>query len=385
MTRGYIDSASLYAVSMIFRHRRPGDAYEWAWQSALEVTCTLVQIPHIDLAPAPAWEGAASGPYGLLTDRIAAIVPRAEIDAGIRKPALGYTRQRVSRAPARIATGYNTLRLEPNFSAWLDEYVAYAWPEHANRLSGLFNPEFVPEISKVLDVDQELLRDLLLQGRDPSRVEYFSRHMPDTDDFRLMKDAFVVSTLMRGIYHDKVAQLGGYQIMHHPLREPVLAEASTDDRVEIGVTNTQEMFARMILGSAFAERTQQARIETWVENVSKARDASQRQMLDLRDKNYDERALAAAMDAARTADIRAHPKYVEWTLDMGPSLGLGVLTSFVLISWLGFAVGTAGTIASRTGSIGKRAAQVVYRRDGRLRDLSRLFPGRVRRVWTRNS
>lgn len=165
-------------------------------------------------------------------------------------------------------------------------------------------------------------------------------------------DAYVVSALIRGRYHDYVARKSGQQIMHHPLRRGVLPTARGSHQ-EFPVANTERYFASIVLAAAFSQR-RKLRVASWTDSVLSARRAMDAEELDLRPKEEENVALETAVRVAKQLDIRAHSSVLDRALETTAALGIGALTSFWLEGWVGFAV-SAGVIAS--SAAGKEAGQ----------------------------
>jgi hypothetical protein len=264
----------------------------------------------------------------------------------------------------------------------VDWFITHGWVEHSQRLNGLFDAEFTPCISAVLDIDQKELAQISEIGRDIKAVGRYALHQPDEDAFRLLKEAFVVSALIRGRYHESVARRSDWQIIHHPIRQPVLPSAMGKPAVEFPV-NTLQYLSNIILASAFAEKGHDARLACWTENVRKARSPALAGEIDLQAKGTDQVALDLAVRDAKRIGIRTHPSQIEQAFDAGAALGVGVLTSFYLVGWQSFAVAGGTYLASRSKDIGARVMSGLYSRKSRLRDLAELEPGRVEARWRR--
>lgn len=324
MTDGYIDSSSAYEVVSVLSGKRPNESHGWAWRSALSVSSALINCRYLKLAPAPGLAKAASGPYGRLMISLSDLIVGAKPDQQVEKSALHKTKRWANDNVAKVRDIHREMEAdETNFSKWLDWVTAHAWMEHSTRLDGLFDLEFIPEISRVLNVPINYLKDVHQLSRDLNVLNYYTKHRPiDKDDFRVMSDAYTISVLLRGRYHDYVAQESSRQIMHHPIRKPMLPRLIGKPRTEFTVSNTEQYLSTIILSSAFAERGTENRITSWAENIRKARSATLAGAIDLRSKDYDEVALDLAVRAAKRLDIRTHSKLTESVLDAAVTLAL---------------------------------------------------------------
>jgi hypothetical protein len=203
-------------------------------------------------------------------------------------------------------------------------------------------PELCRTLAAVLEVSETNLCRVWQQSNDATSLR------PADEIFDLVRSAHVLSILLRGRYHDLVAQEMGMQVLHHPVRAPVLP-----DLAEVGaapvlyeVTNTERVMAHLLWASGFAERGHSGLIRLWAENVRLVRMAVLAETVDLPQRASADRAVDTAVDAARRAGVRTHSKLFEHSIDLAVAMGLGVLSSFVVNGWSDMAI-TAGAYAVR--------------------------------------
>jgi len=397
MSEGYIDSATMHEVIAALMHKRPEECYAWAWQGAIETTCTLIGTEHLKLPPAPGFEGATSGLYADFLQILSSIVSRSRPTGDIEQKARRQAKAWVRRNATGIRSHYEQLKMDKqNFARWLNPNVSDKWTdrwpgfniEHSRRLDGLMDRTFLSEISSILNKSEPELQRIWTLSCDTTLLEEYAKHQPDDDDFRLMRDAFVVSALVRGVYHDYVAKDSGWQIMHHPLRQAALPRSLKRSAGEYPVSNTQRYFSSIILAGAFKQRTLDARVKCWGENVSKARGPALTGDIDLGLKGNDDVAKDVAIRAAQRLHITTHSKQaikiLDEALNAAWALGGLVLTSFLLSPWEAAGVSAAMYAATRVvtakeESIGNLLVSAT--REHRLRDLVDAGPGRVERTW----
>jgi len=193
--------------------------------------------------------------------------------------------------------------------------------------------------------------------------------------YGLVSRAHVLSILLRGRYHDLVARSAGIQVMHHPVRAPMLPKLSEQDLppVPYELTNSERFMAQLLWASGFAERDADRRIRLWSDNVRLVRTAVLAEAIDLPHRTSETRALDTAVDAAR---IRAHSRLVDDAIDLLLAAGVGVLTSFVVNGWPVMLTTLASYVGSRKEQIGTRVAKQALDSNRRLKHLAET-PGRV--------
>lgn len=259
-----------------------------------------------------------------------------------------------------------------------------AWIEHSHRKEGLFDQSLLPWIAKILpEFSEEELRAAWRASRDDDALKRYARGKErDTPQFAGIEAAYIVAVLLRGIYHEYwgKTRVEPVQVMHHRLRLLTLPATRRAASGEFTPSTTLKFLSNIILASAFEERRHEARIALWAENVRAARAAHFNDVIDLLDPLDEETALRRAADAAGMMQIRTWGTTFERALDNLVGLGVGGLTSFVLRSWEGFAVGET---ARRITHPGRRIARLVKGRVRLLEELAESGPGRIEGTWLR--
>lgn len=382
MSELYIDSASIYEIIGLLRCKQPDETYGWAWRSAIEATSTLIHSHHVIMSPAPHVHGAASGPYGYLMQEISDLIELEKPDPQKAIKAISNTKKWARKNPEEVLNAYETIKTDKNnFSNWLQGGISFSWTEHSNRLGGLFDFQFIPEISRILDVPTDELEKVWNLSKNKKVLEDCSKNITDENNFSIMKDAYVVSALLRGRYHDYLARDSSLQIIHHPIRLPILPSSKGKTRIEFPVSNVESYLSHIILASTFAEKSLNNKIKCWEENMRRVRKEALRGSIDLRQKDYDDVAYELALKAAEQSNIRIHSKLFTDALDATVALGVGVFTSFFLVGWSSFIVGGIAYAASKKTEIGENAARLLGGRQNRLRDLANFEPGRIESTW----
>ena len=387
MIRGYADSASIWGVIAALSYEKVKQWPNWTGQSAVEVTCALINDHLLEIAPGPEPYSGAMGPYDHAMRRLVAIVSDASSNDAWRQKAENRVKRWVGQRHGQISTAYAKLREDRNLTEWLDWSIPNAWVWHSAMLDGLFNRQFIHEVARILGCSEGELQKIWQRSRDLNQVEYWSKKQPDSDDFRLAREAYMVAALLRGRYHDHVAEEANLQILHHPFRYTLLPKKV--ESTAFVPTNTEMALTSIILASALGEKKVEGRISLWADNVIKAREGVRAGAVDLRQKTSGALAEDLAIDSANRLGLETYPPGRVRDLDDLFTFVSG-LSWFGLSTWLGIppVVGlpippaAKRVVKSGTGkSPGELITSWLYQRKGRLRNLARAVPGRIRGRW----
>lgn len=171
---------------------------------------------------------------------------------------------------------------------WRDVARKYFWTEHASMLRSLFDKDHIPMIASVLaaspneQLQFEIQKDLLTiyeKTTSLDQVRTWANSSEHTEEIQLVENAFAISALIRGRYHDLLAFAEGRQILHHPFRQYILDDLKFSQHVK--ATEAQRILVLIILSSALAETNIHARINRWANNIIEARNALVESRLDI--------------------------------------------------------------------------------------------------------
>jgi hypothetical protein len=182
-----------------------------------------------------------------------------------------------------------------------------------------------------------------------------------------------------------VASADGAQMLHHPVRSPVLPKLRRTQRGRIAVFNTEQYFVSILLGSAFTERGGRARAHRWARNLQRSRALRARGDLDLAPRPTVDRAVDAAVDASKRAGVITHSARLSTLVDASVAAGFGALGAFVLVGWPGLAITVPAYAASRWSDLSRAIVEPPIVRSVRLRNLATAWAGRIERSWATES
>ena len=379
MAEGFIDWASLTEVANSYR----GDmrsAYRWSAVCAVEVTCAIVHGEQLKVLPSGSDRMTTTrGPHDVLRAAVTEYVDSSEsLDAGsIQRVANVNDWATDNSADLRVIIGHCLASPDvvygrgSQFDQWLSFALGPNLEATGLRVGGLFDLNFAAPLATIMEISEDELRQIWRTTQEMSAL------VRSGELLELVKAAHVLSIMLRGRYHDLTAQEYGRQVLHHPVRRPVLP-VLTGPAVPVPyeVTNSEHMMAQLLWASGFAERKHHERIRLWAENVRLVRMAIRAEFIDLPQRSSDDRALDTAVDAAKRAGVRTYSRLIADCADLMLAMGVGALSSFVVNGWPDMYVTLGTYIASRKEDLGDRAARVTLENRRRLKRLAET-PGRI--------
>jgi hypothetical protein len=385
---GFVDSASLYEIVNYFR--LGSNSNKWAMQVSKELGAIFIGAPRVHIMPGFEPHGLPSDDYGQLVYRLADKVRIFEVRPEVQLISLRRTKRWARDQSRKI---YETLQqlytgqyidLSEDYSPfveWLTNFFQHNSVEHTLRLKGVFNRTLIPELSLIMQVPRPDLEHVWLMSCDPWHLRQArTLDRAAREDVQIMWDACAVAAMLRGRYHDGIAELSHVQVVHHPVRSPMLKKLHTRPDTIYNATETQQLLATITLHAALREKGTESRVAAWVEIVGATRLLVARGSLDLAEKPTLELAERAAVEAARKVGIPAHGKLVSDALEFLAVLGVGAATSFALTPWEGFAAAAGTATATRIPQV-QRVIEFPQRASRRkLRQLAKAPPGRLTRA-----
>ena len=375
MTSSFLDGAAILGALEALNSRNPTRASPWALQSAIEVTTALLLLPEIQLSPIPELHNTATGPYGVALAELSSLVDQTPADDVTRRQALLTTQKWARENRARLREALDGLHVNPSYEAWITWITRNQWPDHVRRHGGLYELTFASPIAAVLGVTRQELEKLRDSTTTQVDLQRLTSRM-DSDDARLLSDAFTLSTLLRGRYYETLSRKTGTHVLHHPIREPVLMRLPSDRRTALPLSNTAWYMSTMLFSCAYHERPRD-RAQSWASSVRAARLRIQSGEIDVGDKGNDEIALTVASRGARRLDLRTHPAWIDRTLDALTAVGVGTLVQFELTGFVSVGAGAAAELFLERTGILHRATKKVSNTEGRLERIGRLRAGRI--------
>ena len=374
MTEGLVDSASIHSAIAALVLRDPRKCDPWTNQVILDATYLLLHS-NIGVVPGPGDYEGASGHFARIITQLPSL-GRRRLDTEF---ACQATQQWLSRWPKVVEDAWTAVQSNPTLEEWGVISRRLFWLNHVQMHRYLFDADYLPTIAQLTGASLADLRRLHRISNDQSVVRRWQREKDINDDFRLAEKAYRISALIRGKFHEFVARNSGVQLLPHPLRQYIPKKLAPS--VEVPVTNSEQIFVKMLVGAALRETTQRSRVDAWVTYIRDARRALNGRSLYLPETETIDEAERRAADAVRAIGACTTPRLLRAVIDLALSTGGGLAVSLVIAPWLGPIVTVANwAFRFRTGAgLGDRLSRSATDTTRRFAKLAATLPGRIKR------
>ena len=366
-TSGTIDRATAVMVPAVLASPTPEPKFRWGIEGALAFSILSLFTSHTTFAANPSPDKRVSGLFGeFLSGALSYTLPEQRATARAEREAILATKNRCSDATA-ILHALNSIKLNPSYPWWLDYHAQHQLVDHASRLGGLVDPQFSEHVSTVLGLPNSEILRIIEITREVGNVASLSERLAKgkcTDSDNQILDAWLASTLLRGVYHDEIARVRRRQHHRHPLRCYLGANGHSVSSGSLFEPNpAQETFAAILLGITFSATKEPInRIRLFNSNMASAKRALSTGGLSLADsatgmtvESGRERAVSEARQLVKSGHLDAGGRMESAAIDA--SIGLtAVGIGFALSPWLAVAVGAGATIAQVIGRPGQELA-----------------------------
>jgi hypothetical protein len=380
VAEGFIDWASLTEVANSYRGNMRS-IYSWAAIASIEVTCGIVHGHQLKVLPNPSNRRMVTkGPHDVLRAALTEYVDNTHPPQSVSDRRLSDVNRWAQENTGAIRELLRQCMTDPEavygprceFNVWLSTALGDNLEATRLRVGGLFDMSFSKPLAAILEITEDELTEVWRRSQDIG----LPRQQGELLD--LAKWAHVLSIMFRGRCHDLVARETGLQVLHHPVRVPLLPDLAIEADVTVthDITNSERFMAQLLWASGFSERQHDARIRLWAENVRLVRMAVQAEAIDLPQRTSEDRALETAVDAARRVGVRTHARLIDECADMLIAMGFGALSSFVVNGWPDMYITLGTYAASKKENFGQRTMRATFENRRRLRQLAET-PGRI--------
>ena len=375
MPKGFIDHASISSALAALRLREAQGLSAWDRQCLTDSTYLLL-FHDVGIVPGPSDFRGASG----FVTHVVSALPSLNTRRFAKKRALRATRTWLTKKRREVRRAWLGIQNDPNYVNWAPLMRELYWIDHVRMQGALFDAELLPHVASILKSPlHELQRVHDLSQREAVVSGWLKTNLSD-DEARLASDAYSLAILIRGRFHEYVATFSDLHLSAHPFRSLVqkrLRAAPAEP-----VSNSEDLFVQIIVGSALLETTEERRVKVWVENICKARNAIALGRVALPSALIESDAERIAADAARATGITTTYERVRRELDFAAALGIGGLALVAIDPWLGL-IAPAVPQAYRQlrgVSIGDDFARTFLDTNRRFARLARRIPGRIERT-----
>lgn len=390
MSKGFVDMASMSDVISFLSYEKLESIPSWTMQCASQVTAALCCGHQLQVAPGPGDFSGRVGLYDRLITNLTAgdAVLNYPFSEALRREADKETLSWANKHTPLIIKEYYKVKSDKSYDFWLDKAISIHWVLHSTMLYGLFNKHYVPLLAKIFGCNRTDLMRVWQDSCAADKVKQWVKKRPNSEDFKLAIDAYVVSVLLRGRYHDHCVELSTeYSILHHPVRHNRVLPLRKETNI-LYPTNTEALLTSIVLGSTMVEKTIENRINLWCENILKIRELVRTEKLDLRQKQSNSVALDHLHSSLRK-HIRMYRRSASTKVDFLFSVIMSSLV-FGLCKWqnlptpLGWLTGPSITLGTKrlTGrSIGEIIISRSVGRKLHFKQLAETLPCRIMGKW----
>jgi hypothetical protein len=267
-----LDSASFTEVLLYLQ----GSKHPWAEEVATEFTTQCIFCDHARAAPGMGKDAAVSNDdYGHLAKKFGAGFRRLRIDGDTRAQFQLNTGKWLEDLGARnkILQHVSKLANSQHAQLWLSAHRDTIFPGMSERAGAIFHEDLVHAIAETLGEAERDVREIQRLSTRPEKVRELSRKNSEASG--LLERAFLAAFLIRGKYHDEIAENESFDICHHPLRrifidsleENAPKKTFGDDKLRVEV---ESAIGSMILKSAAMSRGRR-KLDVYVHNLHLAK------------------------------------------------------------------------------------------------------------------
>ena len=289
------------------------------------------------------------------------------------------TLQWLRKHPNKLKEAWDEIQKDQDFHSWAAVGRELFWPTHVQMHHSLFNIEYIPYIAALLNCSMKSLTDLEVASRNKETVKGWLRRDLVSSDAQMAHSAYIAAALIRGRHHEYAAESTHTHIFHHPLRRGVGRDLKISSTAP--VYTSENYFVNGLIGCALLETSATRRVQTWSNNILKARNALALNQISLPNSAIEGDAERIAAEAIRNCGIEASYARMRRELDILVALGTSTLLSLAISPW-GAAAGPFLTQAFRHSmdrSVGDEIAKLTLNTTWRFKRLAHSLPGRIER------
>lgn len=405
MSHSFIDSASIMnTVGALTYYENCEEWNEWTRRSITDVTRMLITHRLLKISPGPS--PSLSKPahahselykyYDQSCSRLGEIIedttqkekniPRNYGDQlSSEKDFNDWLRNNIGGARDAIMK----TKQESSYPQWIEWAIKQAWVDHSYRLNGLFNAEMIDGLSPILEVSSKDMKNLWKKTINLQQVKRWSQGQNLNSDFELAQDAFVASAILRGRFHEFISSQKGWQLMHHPIRQHILAPLPENTDYVFSIPEPLEYLVNIIAHSAMEEQNPKDKVSRWTDNILKTRRSYLSGKIEFNQKELDKKDPEdIAIETVQKLQLRLYSRSTEKYLRSAITLGSPITIGIALFPWgllgtlLGAGIGAGVSILEMKMEkpLSERILEGWTLTKGNLRKLATSPAGRIVRI-----
>ncbi len=291
------------------------------------------------------------------------------------------TKRWLSNPSKPLKRAWQVTQAFQNVEEWSNYRRKLFWENHIRSNNGLFEPEYLPKLAEVLDITVPDLKKIHTLSCDPKTVKRWSKNKLD-EASRIADLAYLLSSLVRGKYHEYHARAASLQLIAHPHRQSIAVK--TNEHIDIPVSYSEQFFVKVLVGSALLHHNAEQRIKAWSDNILKARNLIRLNAIILPQTVIPEDAERYACEAAKRLEL---PGTRPWQVAIGTwatGAAIGSVLAVILAPWTSIIGGVIPPVYKRVKGrqLGEDLAKIRGMR--KYERLANSIPDRIDRALTSN-
>jgi hypothetical protein len=266
MTRAFIDMTALTSALGAVKQGTDSSLSKAHDQNLVEVTYFLLH-DEMRVIPHPGNSGGEVGDVATFFSVLPEVTTKVHAAKQTRANLLA--KEWLDSHQQMLATAWQSAIDNKALWDWAVPQREIRWIEHSQTYGALFDRTSIEYMAPLLGYPEMELRRIYDTSTNPAEVARWLKE--GGEDAEVAIKAWVLGWLIRGKYYEHLAIQAKMQLFPHPLRrglEDVL-EPTTSQQLN----RSEELFIRMIIGSAQVETSPTGRVAAWAENILRGRKA----------------------------------------------------------------------------------------------------------------
>jgi hypothetical protein len=377
MAKGFIDMTALTSALGAVRQGKNVSLSSWHDRNLLEVTYLLLH-DKMRVIPHPGDRGGELGDTAIFFSVLPEIT--TTVSEAKQKVASEETKVWVDNHQDILADAWEKAKNNQSLWEWAGPQRELRWLEQSQTYGGLFDETSIPYIAKLIPESEERIRKIYSMSTDHRHVRRWLKIVGE--EAEIAYRAWVLGCFIRGKYYENLAKHTRMQLVSHPLRTGL--EETLKKGPSQNVRLSEELFAKILIGSAQIETSAERRVAVLGKNIENARRAIEAKAIVLPDTMTADKAEEFAIQAARGAGINIVARLYRQLIERFADVGAHTFLAYSLSYWVPHETIPAINAAAHFGyhqlrhlSPGEEITKLAFATKERFRWLSTLPAGRL--------
>lgn len=377
MAKGFIDMTALTSALGAVRQGKNVSLSTWHDRNLLEVTYLLLH-DKMRVIPHPGDRGGELGDAATFFSVLPELT--TTVSEAKQKIASEETKVWIDNHQNMLADAWEKAKSNQALWEWAGPQRELRWLEQSQTYGGLFDETSIPYIAKLIPETDERIRKIYALSADHRQVKRWLK--VGGEEAEIAYRAWVLGCFIRGKYYENLAKHTRMQLVSHSLRTGL--EETLKKGPSQNVRLSEELFVKILIGSAQIETSAQRRVAVLGKNIERARKAIEAKAIVLPNTVTAEKAEEFAIQAARGAGINVIARLYRQIIDRFADVGAHAFLAYNLSYWVPYETIPAINAAAHLGyyqlrhlSPGEEVTKLTFATKKRFRWLSTLPAGRL--------